>query len=550
MKAWRVILIAFMMSQALSAITIAEIRIDGFPEDQQGEIIQASGLQIGQDYDAALIDDALNNLYSYFHEQHLYFIRIDLPELIPISDGEIMLLFRPRILQDNSGLKLRYQGVRHFSESKLHEMAFTSERASYSLNDLEAVFKRVLDVYHQRGYLFASVRLDSLVLDEELTAWLRIEEGGILMPQHFHFQGNNTTRESTLLKNSGLARQSVITPDIISQAEENIKSKSYIRDCTILPLDEENILIRIDEGRMTFLEGVIGLGEGEGSSRLSGMVKVDFQNLWGTDRGIRLFWRRTPSEYSELSLSYHESGHPALPLAADLFISRMLQDSLWIRSDWEIDLYYESLYQKIGISLGSRRISPGNSLSDIETDINTSLGAFWEFGNTRGNRIPISGKHLAASYDYIFDQREDHAKVELSARQYIPIKGRFIGYLGAHYKTNQQMQPPDYDLFGMGGYGSLRGYREDEFRSRKLGWINSEMRYMINPDTMLYVFYDQGFLYLPDDSLKLDLLALGFGIKLGTRLGILSLDYGLGYRDKGFSNIGLGMVHLGLDIAL
>jgi len=549
-KAWHVILIAFMMSHALNAVTITEIKFEGIPDEEQNEMIQASGLHIGQEYDAALMDEALQNLYDYFYEHHQYFIRIDQPELIPISATDIKLLFHPEIIKDNSHLRIRYAGLKHFSESKLHEIAYTSEEAIYSLNDLETIMKRVLDVYHQRGYLFASVQLDSLVLNEELTAWLRINEGGILKPQNYHFQGNNTTRESTLLKNSGLLRQSVITPAIISQAEENIKSKTYIRDCVIIPLDEENILIRIEEGRMTFLEGVLGLGDSEGSSKLSGMVNVDFQNLWGTDRGIRLFWRRTPTDYNELSLSYHESGHPAVPLQADISMSRMLQDSLWISTEWDIELYYKSLYQKIGISFGNRQISPGYSNSELEANTNTKLGAFWEFKNTRGNRIPISGTYLAANYDYFFDKQANYAKVQISAQQYIPIKGRIIGYLGAHYKTTQQKQPNEYDLFSMGGYGSLRGYHEDELKSRRLGWANSELRYMINPDTMFYIFYDQGLLYLPDDTLKMDVLALGFGIKVGTRLGILSLDYGLGYRDNGFSDIGLGLVHIGLDIAL
>jgi hypothetical protein len=46
------------------------------------------------------------------------------------------------------------------------------------------------------------------------------------------------------------------------------------------------------------------------------------------------------------------------------------------------------------------------------------------------------------------------------------------------------------------------------------------------------------------------LIGIGGGIKLGTRLGILSIEYGLGYRDKSFGSLGSGMIHLGLDIAL
>jgi len=135
-------------------------------------------------------------------------------------------------------------------------------------------------------------------------------------------------------------------------------------------------------------------------------------------------------------------------------------------------------------------------------------------------------------------------------QQYLPVTSRFIGFLGAEYRSSENTQLPDYELFSLGGFKSVRGYREDEFKSRRLGWLNSEIRYMVAATTMLYVFYDHGFITQPDAGSKFDLIGLGGGIKLETRLGILSIEYGLGYRDNRFSNLGLGMIHLGLDIAL
>ena len=539
-----------MMSPGLAALSIAEIRFEGFSKEESATLAQASGLQINEQYDPERIRESIDRLYEYFFDQDQYFVSIPLPDLIPLSDSELALSFSPIITQDSSQIKIRYLGLRHFSESKLHDFAYTSFDKTYPLAEVEQIMRRVLAVYHQRGYLFASVRLDSLVMSEDLTAWLRIDEGGIFNPQNFHFQGNKSTRESSLLKSSGLLRQSVLTPSVLEQAEQNIKAKSYIRDCTIMPLDEDNLLIRIQEGRMTFLEGVLGIGDNEGRNRLSGMINIEFLNLWGTDRGVRLYWRRTPSDYSVLSLSYHESGHPELPLAADISVARTVQDSLWIRSEWNLDLYLQSLYNKLGIGFANRNISPGSTSSQIEKDRSSSVGSFWKYQNTRGEIIPTKGNQFSARYDYIFDEPKNYGKLSLSSLHLIPIHGRFIGFMGANYMGSKNRNLKEYDLYTMGGFGSLRGYREDELKSHSLGWINCELRYMVNPETMLYLFYDHGALNLPDKSLKTDLLALGFGIKLGTRLGVMSIDYGLGYRDNGLSDIGLGMVHLGLDIAL
>ncbi len=550
MKLWQIILILLMMSPALSALTLAEIH---FSEDfgaSEAALLEASGLQIGTEYDPQVVSAAIQNLYAWLHARDQYYVRIPQPDLIPLSESQIALRFHASFALDSSQLKIRYRGLKYFSESKLHEYAYTSPEASYPLSELERIMQRVLELYHQRAFLFCSVKLDSLVADDGLTAWLAVDEGNIFRPEKYHFQGNNITRENTLLKSSGLLRQKLITPQILSQAEENIKSKEYIRDCSILPLDEDNLLFKIEEGRMTFLEGVLGFNESDGKRKLSGLVNIEFLNLWGTDRGIKLFWRKTPAEYSELSFSYHESGHHRLPLAADLKLERTLSDSTWIRTGLDLDLYYQSLYHRIGASFATRSILPGTSYSAIEKDYSSSIGAFWQYQNTKGSRIKTSGSRLAASYDYVLAKAKNYGNLQLSIKQYIPIKGRFIAYWGAEYKRSENRDLADYDLFFMGGYGSLRGYRQDEYQSHQLGWMNSELRYMINPETMLYIFYDHGFQSLANDDLKADLLALGTGIKLGTRLGILSIEYALGYRDKGFSSVGLGMIHLGLDIAL
>jgi outer membrane protein assembly factor BamA len=124
------------------------------------------------------------------------------------------------------------------------------------------------------------------------------------------------------------------------------------------------------------------------------------------------------------------------------------------------------------------------------------------------------------------------------------------GFLGTHIRNYDNLSVPEYDLFTMGGYGSLRGFREDEFRSRRLAWANLEIRYLIGMESLIFAFYDHGLLETSPNRLKTDIFGVGAGIKLSTRLGILGIEYGLGYRDNKLSPLDLGMVHIGLDVAL
>jgi outer membrane protein assembly factor BamA len=82
--------------------------------------------------------------------------------------------------------------------------------------------QQVLSLYNSRGYLFAKVQLDSLVLEDKLTAYIGIEEGKPLRVNNYIFRGNKVTKDKTLLQLSGLDNLDIITLESIMQAQENI----------------------------------------------------------------------------------------------------------------------------------------------------------------------------------------------------------------------------------------------------------------------------------------------------------------------------------------
>ena len=543
-------LILMLVSPFLAAISIGEIKFEANFEINETDLLRVSRLAVGQQYDAQKVSDAILAMQEHLIHRGNYYISFNNPELVPLPDGDLQLKFRVERFLDSSRCKIRFKGLKHFSESSLHKLVYSSGEAEYPLAELPIFMQRVLDEYHNRAYLFAKVELDSLVMGEELVAWIGVDEGKIFEAGQYRFRGNKITRESSILKNSGLLGEHTITPAKMRQAEQNLKLKPYIFEARILPLDHKSLLIEITEGRMTYLEGVLGLSEDNGKRKISGLMNINFQNLWGTDRAIDLYWRSNPSQYSELRFRYHESGVPSLPLAADLSFARSNQDSLWILSSAELELYYKSLYQKFGISGAARSVLPGSSSSAMQSSSAQRIGALWAYQNTLGERIPTDGLELKLKYEMILSDQPYNAAASGGMKVYKPVWGRFIGHLNLNIQSYENPEVEEYDLYRMGGYGSLRGYSEDEVKSWRLGWANLELRYMLGPQSMIYMFYDHGIAAISKDKYKRDLLAVGVGISMGTRLGILNLGYGLPYRDKSFSSLALGMVHMGLDISL
>ncbi len=540
------------ISCPLAALNIGAISFEGVDNIDAASLQQASGLTQGQPYDPLSIPEAINRIYAYLQGKGRYFVQINAPELIPLNAENLELLFTIKEVLPSDRVRLHLQGMQYFSQDKLLQLLLLTPLQEFRLEQIPLIQNQILSLYHNRGYLFAKVQLDSLVNDNGLIAHIGISEGKPMRVKEYIFWGNKTTKDKTLLYLSGLQGVQTITPDALSQAEENIMRKSYIRDCLVQPLDESSILIRVEEGRMTFLEGVLGMTRINEELKLSGQVRLQFLNLWGSDRAVKLYWKRLPTSSGELSLSYHESGFPGIPVAADIEINRIEQDSTWIKSKTSLLMYYQMLRQNTGLELSAESIQPG-SRRPVQIDAATtkSIGVFWNYSQVLGASNPYKGTQINLLYRLGNSDTDKHLSgaTEAGFKGYVSLTNRFVGYAGIQVRNLENKNATDWQLYKMGGYNSLRGFREDEYASYRLAWTNYELRYRLSPDSRVYLLFDQGFLGLTDNRLKYDILGLGAGIKVKTKLGILGIEYALGYRDKRFSSLGLGMIHAGLDLA-
>lgn len=549
MKLLLAILAILILTGSAGALTVGGIVYTaGFAVDQE-----ALPLQRLQDTEFApeAVEAAIEETKSLLRQSGHPFIILPYPELIPIDGTEprVELHFQIGEALPADKVLLHFQGLRYFTEAKLRSLLLMGETQTVALSVIPSLQERVLDLYTERGYLFASVRLDSLSLEGGLNAWLSINEGKPFKPENFYFRGNKYTRDSTLLKISGLEQASVVNPAVLSAAEENILRKSYITDCQIEPLDPQSLLIKVSEGRMTSLEGVLGFTRKSGKTELTGLLDLSFLNLWGSDRSLALRWRQNPLS-SMLELSYHESGPRRIPLSGDFFLSRSTQDSTWIRSSLSADIYSYFSNQRLGLELALQDIAPGVRRPILVTkSASRSIGAFWRLDSRDQQFNPSRGALTNLTYRIRYSDtgvRWSNA-LEAEHTQFLGLSSRWTLAAGAHLRSLDQSTADDYLLYRMGGYNSLRGYREDEFSSWRLGWAELELRYLALAGTRLHVFYNHGLYVLPDGSLRGNVFAPGLGLKVRTRLGILSIEYALGYRENGFADFGGGMIHAGLE---
>ena len=552
------LIILFLSLSALAAaqpiLLLNKVELEGLTTLSASDLLKELELPSGQLFDPELSSDIRDRLLSILSRKGFHFATVNQTDIIPLDSVRVNLVFLVDEGFAGSLQEIRFSGNRYFSSDAIFRLLDLREGREFNLNRLPLLMDRLLSLYTSRGYLFAEVSLDSLLTgSEQLSAIIRIDEGTLFRAENYLFSGNKVTRNSTLLKISGLTQVKQITPEVLAQAEENVLRKPYIRDCSIVPLNGNTLGFEITETRMTRIEGVLGTATGPSSSRrrLNGFVNLQFLNLWGTDRAITLNWKSLSSSYRLLELAYHESGLTQYPVAADLMFQRTQQDSAWIRIKAELSAYYSYLGHKLGAGFSSENLYPDNPDSEVAVKTHYYNGSlFWEYARTDYAPNPTTGSQIKIRTGLTLNQTPEKSKSvpinEVDAVAYIPVAKRIVFALGLHFREISDKNARLYEQYKLGGFSTLRGYNEEAFSSWRIGWANSELRYLMSRDSRVFLLFDNGLLQTAPDKIRTDLLGIGAGISVQSRVGVISVSYALSIISGKLEAPGNGMLHVGL----
>ena len=466
---------------------------------------------------------------------------------------EIDIVFKIDELEKLKINKLILNGNKYIPDNKLLD---TIDLDNLYLSNLNLAIEDIVEIYTLSSFLFSSVYVDSLLKTSSMIdGYLKIHEGNYCEFHDFKFRGNKITTNKTLLKISQLENIEKFTPLILDQTSEIIQKKKFIKNCEIIPLNHHQLLIEVEEDRMSLISGIAGYDNSESASnKLTGYLNLEFLNLYGTDRSLSLFWQRISADRNSIELKYHESGINRFPVSADFLIFREEVDSTFIRTKFDAEVYYYDLFNKYGIYMGMEDIFPGRRRPKIvEKTSFKKVGIFWEKNITDYYLNPSSGSIFFLKYYYVFNRIEtdniSKQAVELSFKRYFGISDNLVLAAGANTNVIENKALTSYEVFELGGNQNLRGFNENQFSGYRIFWSNLELRYLLSKNSRAFLFSDYG--YVHNDEYTFDkLFGFGFGLRFETRLGILRLDYGFSYFEDELRNPLDGIIHFGLETKL
>lgn len=426
----------------------------------------------------------------------------------------------------------------------------------------------IQEQYRRDGYILA--KITDMNIDKNGILTLKVNEGIL---EGYKVKGNTKTKERVILREMRQKPGEPFNSKLARRSMQRVYNLGFFEDVNIKMnpgVDPNAVVMELDVTEKR--TGSFGIGAGYSSEDgVVGMVSIGDTNFRGTGDAI--------------SLSYETSGDDTDAHGYTFSYRRPWLDSketvgtfrIYNRT-YEYDDYDESgdLKETYMRKCSGGELTFGRPVSEYSTnyltlrnrkdsyvkhvddgnlgDRSTPAYEGWRrdnFGTTRsvtfehvtdtrdnvynpmsGSRLSLSGEFAGFGGDFSFQ------KYTVDGQRYVRAGRSQVFALRARYGVGTG-DISEFNQYRVGGQGSLRGYREDQFRGDREFLGTVEYRFPVVKKVQGALFTDWGGAW--DSGLTPDDLhaSVGVGISLTTPIGPLRFDYGWG-EDGGRVHFSVG----------
>jgi outer membrane protein assembly factor BamA len=560
-------------------VVVRRIDFHGNTRFDGSALRDAIGVQEGKALTGDWPDNAMSTLLSSYHRQGYYQARIDsvterytrdstsVDLDIWISEGYPVRVGRFEVKGGEDSIGKRLIGLLQ-----------TRSGAVFYETVLKEDIEQILVFLENDGYPLGRVDVESLsMVDDEdhpkMDIVLRIDPGPPVTVGSIRAEGNRTTKERIILRETRLKEGQIYRHREVLSARENLKQLVYIQEVgepdVVFHDDEAIVNFRIEEGNANVIDGVLGYHpssrEGQ-KGYLTGRLQFTFRNIVGTGRFLDAYWEKKDAYSQSMRFGYEEPWLLNMPLHLGGEFRQEVRDTTYVERDWHFSVRYVP-WPSLSMHLkgGYNRVLPDSAASytydlpesaawiialGIEYDTfddpyNPRRGVRYHTTVTLGRKQNIGPEALIeqGGWKRVVNTR----RLEADAEAVVSTFSRQILYFGLHateVRTGDRFVPLSHQV-RFGGARTLRGYAEDAFRGTLVAWMNAEYRFLLGRHSRIFVFVDGGTYQRREEDLGMvrgTKIGYGFGLRLETRLGLIGIDYGLGEGDNPMQ----GKVHVGL----
>ncbi len=455
------------------------------------------------------------------------------------------------------------------------------QKERFIKTNIESVFSEIIDHYENKGFPFASVKIESVEFMSDSTSsdhfanlYLSINEGAKSTIDKIEIAGNDKTKNYVIIRALQIPlgeEYSQKNIDVIPEKLNRLRFFELVEQPEFyFNSKKEGVLkISIKEKQTNFFDGIAGyvpaVNDKE-SGYLTGFVNVNLRNLLGTGRAASLRWQQENRYSQELELRYLEPWLFGLPFNFEGGLFQRKQDSTYVQRNFEGRLEFVATSEisasflvaaqsTIPTQQNTNRFTIFNS-SAFTSGVNLRIDTRDDFYSpTEGiffnNTYSYTSKRINGPSDFITPITNTEVTLQRLEFDFVFFKqffNRQVAVLGVHGRELRGDDVESSDLYFLGGTNSLRGYREKQFQGNRILWFNLEYRLLLTRRSFAFLFFDSGYFLRNEDKQKglpensSFKIGYGFGLNIETGLGVLGVSFALGKGDS-FSE---GKIHFGI----
>ncbi len=538
-------------------------------------LVSLLAVQPGQRFDPPLIDRALPRILTEYKKLGYMFAKAEW-EHRPAEKGQVVVYVSIHEGEVISMGKIELFGNSAFSRDQLLDRLDVFSSPLFDDSVFHRDMERLLKFYSDNGHPLAKIApSDFRVEDGKLNVSIYIDEGPLVKIEQVRIHGLKKTRESVILRELTVQAGDIFDQREIDESQRRLNNMGYfggLSQTSFSQAEDDRVILSfsVTEERTGSFSGILGYNpsEEESGQRFTGVIEAAETNLLGTGRqlairskfgitdtyefayeepwifdtpvdiGIRIWGTQQEAQSIDTGAGKQEDGgnilaspYPesfkewAVSLSGTTRVIRSMEGSLAVT------------YKRIDGSADILSASSDDLLNGRKYSLTFALQR-----DTRDYFInPSTGRLDRASVEV---SRGDFktVKVSLDLNQYFKTWQRQVLAMGLHGARIWGERMPLTEILHLGGANTLRGYSEDFFRGEGRLFANCEYRFLVSRDSQFFLFLDGGTVYNKDDGLDSLKLGYGAGMRLKSRTGLVSMDYGLAKGDSILS----GKIHVSL----
>ncbi len=464
---------------------------------------------------------------------------------------------------------------------------------TFSPRVLSKNIKALLSFAQNNGYPFASISLDSVIIDTSfLSASIKLEKNTLIFFDTLDFGGTVQIKKRFLQNYANITPGSIYNESYLSNLDARLSELPFLQVTRPMGVyfygNKARPVVYLNNRKASSFDGILGLAPNSALNNklmVTGEVNLKLQNLLGSGKSLEINFRSFLNQSQDLQLKMLWPYFMNTRMGIDYAFRLLKFDTTYLDVFNDIGLQYrftgnnylKVFYQLQRVSLlrvdtitilASRSLPAFNDIrndlyglgirkSKLDYFLNPSKGYLIEMDAGVGTKriirnatidalqIPV-GSEFYKLYDSVkLITMQYRASFNIS--KFFKLPGNFVlntqGRGAFVYAQNLFLN----ELFRIGGLKTLKGFDEQSIFANKYGIVNVELRYLFQQNSSFILFWNGAWL---QNAVRKPILedkpwGAGAGMNIETGAGIFSLYYAVGKQMNNPIEIRNAKIHFG-----